>query len=84
MRLRSPTVGTEGPDGRPLEQGARVGVRGPIANLQCVLSQVQYRSFPGYYGDDQLTVTVRDEAFLPKNCHMQWRHYVAVTPITVI
>jgi hypothetical protein len=75
--------GTEGPDGRPLEQGPRVGVRGPIPNLQCALSQVQYRSFPGYHGDDQLTVTATDEAFLPKAAICKG-DIIAVTPITVI
>jgi hypothetical protein len=84
--LVSPPVtyfGTEGPDGRPLEQGPRVGVRGPISNLQSVLSQVQYRSFPGYRGDDQLTVTVKDESYLPKPNICQGSIW-AVTPINVI
>jgi hypothetical protein len=75
--------GTEGPNGRPLEQAMRVGVRGPIPNLQAALSGLQYRSFPGYYGGDQMTVTVADEGFLPKPDICRGA-IVSITPITVI
>ena len=74
--------GTEGADGRALDHGARVIVRGPIANLNGALSNATYQSFPGYHGQDQVTVTVSDERF-PRQGGVCSIPSIGVIPITV-
>jgi hypothetical protein len=82
--LMNPSVrfyGTEGPDGSPLPTGPLVGIRGQLPDLWNALAAIEYQSFPGYHGADNLTVYVTDRPFSPVTTGLTAR---AVTPITVV
>jgi hypothetical protein len=73
---------TLGADGRALDHGVRVNVKGPISNLNGALAGATYQSFPGYQGQDQVTVTVSDERF-PRQGSVCSIPAIGVIPITV-
>lgn len=75
-------IGTLDQDNRPLDYGPRVGVKGPVSNLNGALANLTYQSFPGYHGQDQMTVVVTDERFYPNTTHCT-DESTAVVPITV-